>query len=139
MLWVVFPDGKTGLSSLLELLLKSSSLDSLWSLLYSTLNWSLLHLTLYWSLLHLTHSVVSFTRPSLESPLLDPLLESSSLSRSKSELLPSLAQVSVSKLCPLRSVVCPEWRGLESVSLLLTVSTSWPRAPNWDSWPYFSH
>jgi hypothetical protein len=106
------PDGRTGLSSLPDPLLESSSLDPLWSLLYSTLYWSLHHLTLsgvsfarplleslsldplwgllysilYWSLHHLTPSGVSFARPltgifitwpSLGSPLLDPLLESS--------------------------------------------------------------
>jgi hypothetical protein len=102
--WGVFPDGKTGLSlldpllessldlleSLLNPLLKSSSLDPLWTLLCSTLYWNLLHLTLwsllystlYWSLLHLT----------LWSPLLDLLLESSSLSQSQSYLQLSVSQ-----------------------------------------------
>jgi hypothetical protein len=36
--WGVFPDGSTGLSSLLDPLLASSSLDPLWSLLHLTLN-----------------------------------------------------------------------------------------------------
>jgi len=44
--------------------LDSSSLDTLWNLLYSTLYWRLLHLTLYWSLLHLILSRVFFIRPS---------------------------------------------------------------------------
>jgi len=52
MSWGVFPDGRTGLSSLLDPLLDSSSLDPLWSLHYWTLYWSLLCSTLYWSLLH---------------------------------------------------------------------------------------
>jgi hypothetical protein len=68
--------------------LLESSLDLLWSLLYSTLYWSILCSTLDWSLLHLTLPGVSFARPStgvfftwpfLDSPLLDPLLESCSL------------------------------------------------------------
>jgi len=78
MSWGVFPDGRTGLSSLLDPVLESSPPDPLWSLLCSTL---------YWSLLHLTLSGVSFARPStkvfftwlsMESSLLDPLLKSSS-------------------------------------------------------------
>jgi len=91
MSWCVFPEGRKGLCLLAEFF----SLDPPWSLLY---------LTLYWSL-HLTLSGVFFTRPSagvfsiwpsgvffarpytealfawpsLESPLLDPVLESPSL------------------------------------------------------------
>jgi hypothetical protein len=98
MSWGVFPNGRTGLSSLDDPLVESSSLDPIWSLLCfidpllksSSLDplWSLLYSTLFWSFLHLTLSGVSFTRPStgvfftwpsLESPLHDPLLESSSL------------------------------------------------------------
>jgi len=55
-----------GLSFLLDSLLESS-LDPLESSCS----------TLYRSLLHLTLSGIFFTRPSLEFPLLDPLLESS--------------------------------------------------------------
>jgi hypothetical protein len=120
--WGVFPDGRKGLSSVLnplwslrflDPLLESSSLDPLkflhstvyWSLLRLTL-WSLLYSTVCWSLLLLTLSVVFFTRPCtgvfftwppLEFYLLDPL-ESSSLDPLESPLLdpllesPSLSQ-----------------------------------------------
>jgi hypothetical protein len=106
MLWIVFSDGRTGLSSLLNPLLESSSLDSLgcslfdplldswpiWSHLWSTLYWNLLHLTLSGLLFALPSTGVStlsgvifarpctgifFTYPSLESSLHDLLLESS--------------------------------------------------------------
>jgi hypothetical protein len=94
MSWGVFPDGRTGLSSLLDPLLESSSLDPLESSLLDLLLasssldlWSLLCSTLYWNLAHVTLSEVFFIRPStgvfftrpLESSLIDPLLESCSL------------------------------------------------------------
>jgi hypothetical protein len=106
MSWGVFPDGRTGLSSLLDPLLESSSLNPLESSLLDPLLesssldpvWNRLCSTHYWSLLH---SAVFFARPftgvfitwpsgvfftwlSLESCLLDPLLESSNLSQSES-------------------------------------------------------
>jgi hypothetical protein len=46
MLWYIFPDGRTGLSSLCDTLLESSSLDPPWNLLYFTLYWSFVSLTL---------------------------------------------------------------------------------------------
>jgi hypothetical protein len=110
MSWGVFPDERSGLSSLLDHLLERSSLDPLWSLLCPTLYWGRLYLTisgfffarpsngvifiwpsleflcatLHWSILHLTLCGVLFswpstgviTWPSLDSSLLDPLLES---------------------------------------------------------------
>jgi hypothetical protein len=117
MSWGVFPDGRMGLSSLLDRLLEpslpdplecslldpilgSSSPDPLWSLLYSTLWRSRLHLTLS-GVLFARPSTGFFIWPSLESPLLDPLLESSSLSQSESELLPSLGQLSLCSGCVL--------------------------------------
>jgi hypothetical protein len=88
MSWGVFPEGRTGLPSLLDPLLKSSSLDppesSLLDPLLELLSsfdplWNLLYSTLYCSLLHWTISGDFFNWPSLESYLLVPLLESSSL------------------------------------------------------------
>jgi hypothetical protein len=104
--WCVFPDGRTSLP-------RSSSLDPLWRLLYSTLYWSRLCSNFYWSLLHLTFSGISFTGPStgvffartstgvfftwpsLESPLLDPLLESSSLIQALLTTFPVIAHFSL--------------------------------------------
>jgi len=60
MSWVVFPDGRTGLSSLLDPLLESSSIDFLESSLFDLL-------------------LESSSRDPLEFSLFDPLLESSSL------------------------------------------------------------
>jgi len=65
MSWGVFPDGRTGLSSLLDPLLESSLLDPLES---------------------------SLLVPLLESSLLDPLLKSSSLSMNMSYLQLSVSQ-----------------------------------------------
>jgi len=91
MSWGVFPYRRTGLSSLLDPLLDSSLLDPL---------------------------LESFSLDPLEFFLLGPLLESSldplwglplldysSLSQSKSELLPSLGHLSLCPGCSLLSVV----------------------------------
>jgi hypothetical protein len=74
MSWGIFPDGRTGLSSLLDPLLESSH-DLLCSRLCSTLFWG--------------------------SSSLDPLLESFSLSQSMAELLPGLGQLSLCHGCVL--------------------------------------
>jgi len=60
MSWGIFPDGRTGLPSLLDPLLESSSLDSLASPLFDPL-------------------LKSFSPDPLDSSLLDPVEESSSL------------------------------------------------------------
>jgi len=89
--WGVFPDGRTGLSSLLDPLLEflhltlsgvfftrlfteDSSLDLLWSLLYSTFYWNLLQLTISGVFFARPTTGVFFTWHSLEFSLLDLLL-----------------------------------------------------------------
>jgi hypothetical protein len=112
MSWCVFSDGRTGLPSLPDPLLESSSLHPFWSLLHSTL-YRILH--------HLTLSGVCFTRPStwvfntwppLDIPLLDCPLKSSNL---------SLSLVSVCSVSSVSSMVDGRW---SVVILLLTVSQS---------------
>jgi hypothetical protein len=110
MSWGVFPDGKTGLSSLLDPLLESSSLDPLWSLLCLTLYWSLLHLTFSGVFFAWPSTGVFFTWPSLESPFLDSLLSLLvwvSLGLSYLLVCVCLSAVSMSMLCPVLFVVFP--------------------------------
>jgi hypothetical protein len=70
----VMPDGRTGLFSLPDSLLESSSLDSLGSSLDSLR--SLLYSTLHWSFLLLTLFGVSFARPSTGVYITWPSLDS---------------------------------------------------------------
>jgi hypothetical protein len=77
--------------------LESSSLDPLWSLLYSTLYYSLRCLTLSEISFAWASAGVFFTWPSLESPLLDHLLKYSVwVSQSVSQ---SVRSVSVRLIC----------------------------------------
>jgi len=93
--------------------LESSSLDPLWSLLYSTLYWILLHLTLSEVSFFRPSTGAFFTWPSLESPLFDSLLESSSLDPLWSLLCSTLCwsllvwfRLSQLSLCPGCVLVC---------------------------------
>jgi hypothetical protein len=88
MSWGVFPDRRTGQSSLLDPLLESSLLDPLWS-----------H--------HLTLAGVFFAQPSLEPSLLDPPLESSRLSLSVSYLQLAVSRSDRRGLEALLVYLCP--------------------------------
>jgi hypothetical protein len=139
MSWCVFLDVRTGLPSLsdprLEFplfypLVESSSLDPLWSFLYSTLYWSLLHLTLSGVFFARPSTGVFFTQLPLESPLFDPFLESSSLHLLWSLLYSTLYWSLLHLTLPGVSFTLPStgvfftWLSLESLLLHPLLETS---------------